>query len=174
MMQRLHWCNIRRLMGSHPLLVTTQIAHSLSQFWLRCCFGLQDLGQQFILKATTYLPLWHILGGVVWIWAFFAHFCNMSSMIFNKSILHHLVLIIKNTFSHILICMLDEIIKKMILVLHSNQFFFLLPKIRSSNLETQWIELCWSKLFEANWLSTKWFHAHAIPLLGYIINPLAP
>jgi hypothetical protein len=34
---------------------------------------------------------------------------------------------VKNTFSHILICMLDEIIKKMILVLHSNKKNLLLP-----------------------------------------------
>jgi hypothetical protein len=48
-------------------------------------------------------------------------------------ILHHHVLIVINTFSQNLICMLDEIIKKMILVLHSNQK---LPrKIRNSNLE---------------------------------------
>jgi len=39
-------------------------------------------------------------------------------------ILHHLVLMIKNTFSHILICMLDKIFKKMIIVLHSNQKIF--------------------------------------------------
>jgi hypothetical protein len=32
------------------------------------------------------------------------------------------------TFSHFLICMLDEIIKKMILVLHSNQKTFLYPQ----------------------------------------------
>jgi hypothetical protein len=35
-------------------------------------------------------------------------------------ILHHLVLIIRNTFSHILV-LFDEIIKKIILVLCSNE-----------------------------------------------------
>jgi len=35
-------------------------------------------------------------------------------------ILHHLVLIVINTFLDILICMFDEIIKKMIIILHSN------------------------------------------------------
>jgi hypothetical protein len=33
-------------------------------------------------------------------------------------ILQHHVLIVKNTFSHILICMFDEIIKNLILILH--------------------------------------------------------
>jgi len=48
-------------------------------------------------------------------------------------ILPHHVLIVTNTFSQNLICMLDEIIKKMILVLHSNQK--LPQKFRNSNLE---------------------------------------
>ncbi len=51
-------------------------------------------------------------------------------------ILQHLVLIVKNTFSHSIICMFDEIIKKLIIILHSNQKNLFLPqKITSSNLE---------------------------------------
>jgi hypothetical protein len=38
------------------------------------------------------------------------------------------MLIVRNTFSHIFICMFDEIIKKMILILHSNQKTFIYPK----------------------------------------------
>jgi len=50
--------------------------------------------------------------------------------------LQHFVLIVRNTFSHILICMFDEIIKTLILILHSNQKTSLYPqKITSSNLE---------------------------------------
>jgi hypothetical protein len=42
----------------------------------------------------------------------------------------------RNAFSHILIFMLDEIIKKMILVLFSNKKKLSLPpKIKSSNLK---------------------------------------
>jgi hypothetical protein len=43
-------------------------------------------------------------------------------------ILHHLVLIVRNTLSHILICMFDIFIKTMILVLHLNQTNFLYPQ----------------------------------------------
>jgi len=43
MMQRLYQCGTRGPMGSHPPPIMTQIAHSLSQFWLGCYFGLQDL-----------------------------------------------------------------------------------------------------------------------------------
>jgi hypothetical protein len=43
-------------------------------------------------------------------------------------ILHHLVLIVINTFSHIIICMFNEIIKKMIIILHSNQKIVYTPK----------------------------------------------
>jgi len=43
-------------------------------------------------------------------------------------ILHHLLLIVINTFSYILICLLDKIIKTMILVLHSNHKIFFYPK----------------------------------------------
>ncbi len=51
-------------------------------------------------------------------------------------ILHHLVLIVRNTFSHTLICMFDEIMKKIILALHPKpKNLSLPPKIRSSNLE---------------------------------------
>ncbi len=51
-------------------------------------------------------------------------------------ILHHIVLIVRNTMLHTLICVFDEIIFKMIIVLHANQKTFSLPpKIRSSNLE---------------------------------------
>jgi len=53
------------------------------------------------------------------------HFILFKTFYFH---LHHLVLIIKNTFSHILICMLDKFIKTMILVLHSNQKIFFYPK----------------------------------------------
>jgi hypothetical protein len=56
----------------------------------------------------------------------------MSSMFFNLKhftfIIQHLVLIVRNTFSHILICMFDEIIKKLILILHSNKKTFFTPK----------------------------------------------
>jgi hypothetical protein len=45
------------------------------------------------------------------------------------------MLIGKNTFPHIFICMFDEIIKKMILILHLNQKPCLPPKTRNSNLE---------------------------------------
>ncbi len=50
-------------------------------------------------------------------------------------ILHHLLLIVRNTSSHIIICVFDEIIKKLILILHSTKNPFLAPKIRSSNLK---------------------------------------
>ncbi len=43
-------------------------------------------------------------------------------------ILHHFMVTVKNTFSHILICMLDEIIKKMIIILHSNKKTFFYPQ----------------------------------------------
>jgi hypothetical protein len=43
-------------------------------------------------------------------------------------ILQHLVLIVRNTLSHILKCMLDEIIKRLILILHVNQKTFFYPK----------------------------------------------
>jgi hypothetical protein len=43
-------------------------------------------------------------------------------------ILHDLVLIIRNKFSHIFICMLDKFIKTMILILHPNQKIFPYPQ----------------------------------------------
>jgi hypothetical protein len=43
-------------------------------------------------------------------------------------ILHHLVLIVRNTFSHIVICMFDKFIKTMILILHPNQKIFFYPQ----------------------------------------------
>jgi hypothetical protein len=96
------------------------------------------------LWGNHYLPLWHVPHlrvGLFWTWSFFAHFCNTCHPLFFSLrhfsfILHHLVLIVRNTFSHILICMFDEIIKKVILISYSNQKpFFIPPKIRSLNLE---------------------------------------
>jgi hypothetical protein len=50
--------------------------------------------------------------------------------------LNHLVLMVKNTFSHIFICIFDKIINKISLVLHSHKnTFYLHLKIKSSNLE---------------------------------------
>jgi hypothetical protein len=43
-------------------------------------------------------------------------------------ILQHLTLVVRNTFAHILICMFDEIIKNLILILHSNQKPFFTPQ----------------------------------------------
>jgi hypothetical protein len=64
-------------------------------------------------------------GGVVLDLVVFCTFLQHMSPFFFYSrhftfILQHFVLIVTNTFSHILICMFDEIIKKMILILHSN------------------------------------------------------
>jgi hypothetical protein len=51
-------------------------------------------------------------------------------------ILQHLVLIVLNTFLHILICVFDEIIFNMIMILHSKQKNLYIPQvITSSNLE---------------------------------------
>jgi len=39
----LHQNNIRGPMGSHPPPIVTHIVDSLSPFWLKCCFGHQDV-----------------------------------------------------------------------------------------------------------------------------------
>jgi len=49
-------------------------------------------------------------------------------------ILQHLVSMVKNAFSHILLCMLGEIIKKMFLILFLNKKnLYLPPKMKNSN-----------------------------------------
>ncbi len=90
------------------------------------CFGLGRSSHIFVTHVT--------------------HVFYLNHFIF---ILHHFLLIIRNTFSHILICMLDKFIKTMILVLHSNQKIFLPPKTRSSN-----------------------FKKKTIPLWGYFVNTM--
>jgi hypothetical protein len=64
-------------------------------------------------------------------------------------ILQHLVLIIINTFSHILICMFDEITKKLIIILHKPKNLSLPQK---------------NKKFKPR--------RKAIPLWGYSINTM--
>jgi hypothetical protein len=59
---------------------------------------------------------------------FVTHVTHFSYSRHFTFILHHLVLIVINTFSHILICMFDEFIKTMILILHPNQKIFFYPQ----------------------------------------------
>jgi hypothetical protein len=60
MMHRLPQHVTRRRMGSHPPLVTTQIAHNLFPFWLGYYFGLQDV------KVTFYVWSNHIFTIMTW------------------------------------------------------------------------------------------------------------
>jgi len=72
--------------------------------------------------------------GLFQTWTFLKHFCKTCrSFIFYlrhfNVFLHHFMLMVKNTFSHIPICMFDKIVKRIILVLHLNKKKpFLTPK----------------------------------------------
>jgi hypothetical protein len=92
----------------------------------------------------------------------------MSPMLFYLRtftfILHHFVLIIINTFSHILVCMFDKFIKKIILVLHSNQKIFFYPqKLEVKTLKrknTLMRVICkhhWLNYFGLGYLSQPYF-----------------
>jgi len=97
-------------------------------FWFSIFRVAIYLWNNHIFTIMTCSPFY---GGVVLDLSFFAHFWNMSFLFFYLKhfiFILHLVLIVINTFSHILICMFDEIIKKKILILHSNQKTFLYPK----------------------------------------------
>jgi hypothetical protein len=117
-----------------------------------------------------------------------AHFCNTSFIFFYLRhftfILQHLVLMVKNKFSHILICMLDEVIKKMIIVLVSNKKTFRYPQNEKFKPKRKAIPLwCYSintmgkrqlvhALKGVLLMPKLLFNACAILLLRYIRNPL--
>jgi hypothetical protein len=99
--------------------------------------------------------------------------------------LHRLVLMVRNTFSHIRICMLDEIVKKNILVLHSNKKPFLIFKNAKFKPWKKAIPSWGYFVNTMGWIilvqvikgvlfmpKTTTQCIHVIPFLGYIKNPL--
>jgi hypothetical protein len=88
-------------------------------FWTLGCQGNNLFFKQPHIYHYDMFPiLW-------WVCFKLGHFCNTLPIFFYLQhftfFLHHLVLMVRNIFSHTLICMFDKIVQTFILVLHSNK-----------------------------------------------------
>jgi hypothetical protein len=123
-------------MGSHPPPAMVQLAHNLH----KCCFNLQDLWYQFIFEATIiyHYEMFPILQwGCFGLGHFFHIFVTYVIHVFYLRHFFSFYIIIINKFSHLLICMFFEIIKKLIFILHSNQKTFLYPQNKKFKLKNE-------------------------------------
>ncbi len=104
-------------------------------------------------------PLWHVPHfrmGLFWAWSFFAHFCNTCHLFFLfKAFFFHFTWSFVNSYKYILtffICMFDEIIKKLTLILHSNQKTVFTPKNKKFKLRRKAIPSWRYSINTMNWI----------------------